>query len=442
MSNGRTETADAYHARLFTRVTQQFDGLVAAVTIPFVRLPQCTVAADAAESNDLVSIRDTAAAVLAALVQDRPLHPSDRDRLTSTGARSATLGLRERTLVAAVSEAMGAGLDFVLLQADETEGRASVAYVTSVLRAVVDRHGRVKAEVIAALMEGHDQQRSISGENLRDSATVVDRLVRGRWSDENEIRQEAKACGLDLSRTFALLLFAAAHADMRLDEVQAAVAEFIARQRGAVSGIARTGPTLPHAAVLVAARSERSWTKVVRTADGIARDSGFHVFCYEPLNPLEALPTQYRRAVTDLALPAAAALSPGALTADQLAFHRVYTAASVEDRVDFVDRTIGRLLEDDFADGLIETIETLYLTGGGAAQVGAALNRHENSVRGRFDKITQLTGRDVAKPEDLEQLYLAIRLRRVVQKNPVRGHQPARPKREARRNRRGDREAP
>jgi sugar diacid utilization regulator len=76
----------------------------------------------------------------------------------------------------------------------------------------------------------------------------------------------------------------------------------------------------------------------------------------------------------------------------------------------FADGVLGPLREhDSLRDSELETTLRAFLSNDGQfGATAAALYVHVNTLRNRLAKITELTGRDVARTEDRVDLYLAL----------------------------------
>lgn len=78
------------------------------------------------------------------------------------------------------------------------------------------------------------------------------------------------------------------------------------------------------------------------------------------------------------------------------------------------DRLRGLLgLPNGEAEGLWETLEALVVGDGSVGDIAARTFRHRNTVRGRIERLRELTGLDTRVPSDLMILALAVARRRV-----------------------------
>lgn len=98
---------------------------------------------------------------------------------------------------------------------------------------------------------------------------------------------------------------------------------------------------------------------------------------------------------------------------DELATH-VLLLASVPDDVRrmFKVRLLDPLEEYDRVHGadLVRTLETWLQYSGSWTRCAERLHLHVNSVRYRIQRVQELTGRDLSRPEDRVDFFLALRL--------------------------------
>ncbi len=82
----------------------------------------------------------------------------------------------------------------------------------------------------------------------------------------------------------------------------------------------------------------------------------------------------------------------------------------------FVADTLGPLATDRRANTavLLDTLDTYLAHGGNASQAAAALHLHRNTLAYRLRRATQITGLDVDDPEARLRLHLALKVRRLL----------------------------
>ncbi len=102
---------------------------------------------------------------------------------------------------------------------------------------------------------------------------------------------------------------------------------------------------------------------------------------------------------------------PPVATFAELGTHRLLLGLHDADTLrDFADVVLGPLREHDAQRGseLVRTVAAFLEHGGQWTATAEALFVHVNTLRNRLAKITELTGRDVARTEDRVDLYLAL----------------------------------
>lgn len=78
---------------------------------------------------------------------------------------------------------------------------------------------------------------------------------------------------------------------------------------------------------------------------------------------------------------------------------------------EYVERTLGPILQDA---QLMRTLEAFLEHGGNKVAAAAAVPLHRSSLMYRLDKISKLLGVDLDEPERFLELWLAVRLRRIL----------------------------
>lgn len=74
---------------------------------------------------------------------------------------------------------------------------------------------------------------------------------------------------------------------------------------------------------------------------------------------------------------------------------------------------LGPLVEAVDAEHLLDTLEAWFAADGSPAQAGIMLHCHRNTVGYRLGRIAELTGRNVSRPADAAELYVALRSMRL-----------------------------
>lgn len=105
------------------------------------------------------------------------------------------------------------------------------------------------------------------------------------------------------------------------------------------------------------------------------------------------------------------------VTSDELASHTLLLAMVPDQaRRMFADRVLGPVLAHDAAHQgrLLPTLRTYLECHGSWTECARQMNLHPNSVRYRLRQIERLTGRQLARTEDMVDLYLALQVRAAV----------------------------
>ncbi|MBX6770976.1 MAG: helix-turn-helix domain-containing protein [Chloroflexi bacterium] len=117
---------------------------------------------------------------------------------------------------------------------------------------------------------------------------------------------------------------------------------------------------------------------------------------------------------------------PGQVTAfaDLGVYRLVYAFRDRPELADFVQETIGTLIEYDTRNRtqLVDTLETYFRCNASLAAAAEALHLHRNSLAYRLRRIVDLTGLRLDSVEDRFRLQLALKARRVIHGSPTQGH--------------------
>lgn len=355
-------------------------------------------------------LRDSIGAILEAHLRGSSLGDRALERLRTAGAASYADGTLTDVLAIGAQSLLRAVGDQILEEADGVarERRVPGSIVSGFLRSALKRQAVIQDEVVASLRSGYDSEHH----RPRDAPDLCRRLLLGHCHDEIELQREAKDCGLDLSRPLAVVVLAPADADRGEHALQAGAGMIAATHPGAMVALSNLRPA--HLVIVIPAPEPDMWSQYRAELGRIAEDCVIHALCYDPVSTPMELAAHYELARRDLRLPSIVALAPGALGARDLAFYRMCSGGPIEDRYQFVHSVVLDLLADKKASTLLETLEALFRTGVNRPALAEALKVHENTVKNRLDRIVRLTGLDVERPEDLVQLYVAVRLRNVV----------------------------
>ena len=78
-----------------------------------------------------------------------------------------------------------------------------------------------------------------------------------------------------------------------------------------------------------------------------------------------------------------------------------------------VERGFSQLAAAVDAEPLLDTLEAWFAADGSPAQAGIMLHCHRNTIGYRLGRIAELTGRNVSRPTDAAELYVALRSMRL-----------------------------
>lgn len=409
--NGQAIDTRDYRRRVLVLARDRLDQMVTALLDTLFFLPGYTSNYTSSDIADIRSgVRYTAECFLGALSDERPLSEQELVTLTIIGGRRAHLP--REVLVAGVTAACDAGFDFLLDVAREVPAPASVAL--SAVQWWRTALATLRENATDALRTGQANEQERRPRTQADERLwLVDRLLLGLWDDAHQLEREATRLGCDLAPPIALLVVVAA-GGTSLEGLRAATTGLAKLLPGVIEGPARPMPSRPHVVLLASRRTQAHQALSAGAIDEPARAACIHALCPDPSPSLAALPVVYRRAVRDLPLPARVQLRPGVVSADDLAYYRLLTRGHPEEVADFAERFVGALLEDKLAGQLVKTLEALHRCDG-VPSAAAALGVHENTVRSRIRKATELTGCDLGIPVEAERVFAGLRLRFAIQ---------------------------
>ena len=228
---------------------------------------------------------------------------------------------------------------------------------------------------------------------LRD--TLFDALLDGRGSDPETLRNATDALRLPEAGRFAIVLAESRGSKHSLDHPAALLA---------ASGLTSVWRGRAGSQVGIVNLGERSVEAVVVALRAAAKA---RVGVSPVFGQLSMVRAAYREA--ELAMET---LRPGearvAALEDRLSAAILLSSPTLRDRL--MRRTLGPLLaiEPEDRDVLLDTLRTWIARRGSASATAEALYCHRNTVLNRLRRVSELTGHDVAVPEDLVELALAL----------------------------------
>lgn len=247
---------------------------------------------------------------------------------------------------------------------------------------------------------------------------VLDMLVGGAWTDDGQVITRAGLAGIDLSRTYAPVMFAFVTTDLTATRGALALRAF---QRVLYRSCGEPPVSVafvrPEGILLLAdpgARRgglERAVAQALgelrRLSDGVAVGAGIGPACTQPAQYGAA----YRQALMAAGL-SQRVRSEQPIAAARLGAFRLLLALDDERPLrEFVEDVLGPLLRQDtdvYGAELVKTLEAFHASGEALRPAAAALFIHVNTLKYRLARIQSLTGRELADPTGRLDLYLAL----------------------------------
>jgi hypothetical protein len=315
-------------------------------------------------------------------------------------------------VVAAVEVVRGEVLDALLARAGDSGVSAATALAAArrLAGALGQGADAVRAAVLAGHAHGLEQWFPVGS---RQRAVLVDRILEGRWTNEQELAQHARAVGRVLGPAVGLLVLVPV--GKQDHEALIAGAGALATALGEMlEGAVRWTSTV-HLPVIVPLAAAEDWERVQARAEEVAAAQGLGIVVFPPAGSVAVLAAAYRTAVPALARVAAARRESGPIPLRRLALLRILAGdATPADRIDFVRRVLGPVLALPDAEAMLELLDAWHEGTGRAADIARRVHRHENTVRKRMDRIEVLTGLDLQVPADRYELETAVHLHRIL----------------------------
>jgi hypothetical protein len=396
------------------RAEDRGDELLAVVlSAIFEQLPEYGHARSKGEVEDIRSgVRRSIQLCLRVLAEGRRIDAEERVALHLTGGQRARQGIPKAVVVRSVTIATRDGYNFFVTCADQAE---EFGNFTGALRQIRTIIGQYEDDAVKALADGHDEA---LGQVLttadRAEAILVDRLLEGRWHDDDELSEHARTIGLHPAREARVIVVTALDA---LDQKRLRRTVGVLRDGAPTAlGPLRLG-SRTHLPAVIQPRNERAWnTLLLRLAES-AVEQGATAVHGEKVGSLLTVSPSYKAIEHGLPFVRAATGEPGAISALLVRFHRVTCVGKPADRLELLNDVIGPLLalHPKERDELLSLLDTLYETGDSQASLSRRLARHKNTVASRFARIFHLTGLDVRKPAERLVLDSMLRLRFVAE---------------------------
>lgn len=262
------------------------------------------------------------------------------------------------------------------------------------------------------------QANAVAADQERFAATTLEELVAGHIRSVVEATERATSFGWDLARPRAVLL---ASVDPPIDSVA------LARALATLGAAARAtlGPNAivwtrstsvaallaPHSS---AAEDRRTSAEALRCElDVRLRTVRVSIGVGTVVADPTGLPRSYREAGRAVEVGRWAKGRHVTEVFDQLGIERLLASASPRDLGDFVEQTIGALVEHDRAHGrdLVETLG-VWLEARNMAEAARRMHVHHNTLRNRLDRIEIILGPVLVDPVRCLECEIAIYISR------------------------------
>lgn len=404
--------------RLIFSITEEasddLPGVVEGVLRAIVQaVPSYAEARNPGDRDDFRSGLQTGIRLAFACVVDARLPDEDElHTLWLIGAQRARQGIPAHDLDTVLHVVRGEVLDALLSRAQASNVSASIGLEAA--RRLATRLDQFTDAIAVPLHEGHVhglEEWFPSGSRKR--AVLVDRLLERRWTSEDALAEDARSIGRVLGPWTGLLLVVPFE---KLDHdslLRAAGAVATAAGEG-IEGALRWTPTA-HVPVVVSTAGPGDWARRLVPVEEATRAHAIGVVVIDPASTAAELADVYRRAVPRLGRVAAARRDPGLVPLRRLDLLRILGGdATVSERMAFVRRVIGPVLELPDADAMLEILEACHLGSGRVADVARAVHRHENTVRKRLERIQALTGLSMQVPAERYELETAVHLQKLL----------------------------
>lgn len=349
---------------------------------------------------------------LACIVDGRLPDGDELHALWLIGAQRARQGIPAQDLETVLDIARREVLDVLLSRAEVADFAA--AAVLEAARRLAARLDQFTDTVAVSVLDGHSHGlEEWFPAGSRQRAVLVDRLLEGRWTSEDDLAEDARAVGRVLGpRTGLLLVLPFEKLDhdslLRATEAVAAVIG------DGIEGALRWTP-VAHIPVIASVGTEAEWAGLLQAVDDTARAHGIGVVMIDPTPAVAEIAKTYHHAARGLGRATAARRGPGVIPLRRLELLRVLSGdATVSDRMAFVRRVIGPILALPDADAVLEILDACHLGTGRVADVARTVHRHENTVRKRLDRVHALTGLSVHVPAERYEIETAVHLHRLL----------------------------
>jgi sugar diacid utilization regulator len=329
--------------------------------------------------------------------------------LRELGAERARQDLTLSAVLASLQVSMQAGWRHVAATVERSGDRLMIRAAMAELPVVLVRFvAQVEAELVAGYTEGRTGQ-------ARRRSELLDDLLAGSFTADEDLLRRAQATGLDLSGTCGLVVVTGPGGAAEITRAGEDVATALP---GAIT-VSMTASQPPHTAIMVPDRSPGAQAHArAAMAKAVAEHQATALVAGWLAGP-SALHHAYRQAGEALVL-ALTVGARGVVHIDELLPDRCLLAVPIELLRETAERTLGRVLALSERDrgALIDTLWALHRHDN-ATKAAVALAVHEKTVHHRRTRVRELTGLDLDRPADRFRLYFALHALRLTTSNPT-----------------------
>jgi hypothetical protein len=342
-----------------------------------------------------------------ALVDDRPLSPSDEQFLVRLGARRAEQHIPLAGVTAAFQRATSAGLDLMKRAAMDWPERDAAMDAVVVM---ADGLFHLVQAATTLVRDGYEGWvRGAATGRAREDVAMVENLFEGVFRDAQEVVERGRSVGHRLTDRCLLFVVVPRHpssATELRDELLALEAHVA---RGLVVGLSKSTP-VAHVPGIVPISGDAELHDARTTLDDWARAADVLMFT-EPITDLALLPSVYEGVRQELPIAVAVARDTGTVErGGELRIARLLQSIPPEHAEAFVRLTLGGVLAQrpTTAERLLGTLRSALAWRGSIKDLADNLVLSQSGLRTRLDRVRRLTSRHHNR--DRFELALALML--------------------------------
>lgn len=282
----------------------------------------------------------------------------------------------------------------------------------AVAGAALDRWDELAAaQAVAALALELAKQQAVHAAEARIRGNVLRTILSGTVTDPVSLQQQAAELGYDLQRPHVALVIAPADTGMTIAEVHAWLRRLLTRQQLAA-------PTLVREETLVCMCPS---DEPLRQPYALLQALTAEVSVNAGLSTLVATAAQWSRAYDEAEqalLLGRQLFGLGTFTAfsDLGVYRLLLELRGSSELQSFYHQTLAALTEHDRVSGgeLLHTLEGYFAALGNLHQAADLLHIHRNTLIYRLRRISEISGLNLKRPEDVLALQIALKAHRVL----------------------------